>query len=82
MVTKYDEYLGYKPIKNIDKTFEKMQLLWEWNKHKKACNLATRVIIHLVKGGEHPKGYSRDDAYLICIHILQWDYKASVWKKA
>lgn len=80
MYTEYDKRMGYKPIKNINKSFEKMLLLWEWNKEKQATKLAMRIIIHLVKGGKHPKNYSRAGAYNLCVEVITWDYSESVWK--
>lgn len=51
------------PVKNIDRAFEKMMLLWDWGNKKKARKKAQKVLIWFHNGGRAPEGYDADYAY-------------------
>lgn len=59
-----------KQVRNIDRTFEKMLLCWEWKNKKKAHRLAMRVLTYLHNGGCPPEHYTFKEAYSLAENVF------------
>lgn len=59
-----------KPVRNIDRAFEKMMLLSDWGNDKKASKKARKILIWFHNGGRAPDGYDADYAYWLAERVF------------